>query len=67
MLPALRVAGQRAAAVVGHHVAQGPGEVGRRAAFGTVQLEVGPVQIPHDSFGIKKIFELTQVNGPCGL
>jgi len=28
------------------------------AALGPVQLEVGPVEVTHDPFGIKKIFEL---------
>jgi hypothetical protein len=47
-----RVAGQRLAAVVGHHVAQGADEVRRGAALGPVQLKVGPVQVTDDPFGI---------------
>jgi hypothetical protein len=52
------MAGQGLAAVIGHHVAQGRREVDRGTALGPVQLEVGPVEITHDPFGIKEIFEL---------
>ena len=61
------MAGERTAAVVRHHVAQRLDEIDRGAAFGPVQLEVGPVEIPHDPFGIKEILELSEVGGPCGL
>ena len=65
--PPLRVAGQGVAAVVGHHVAQGAGQVHRGAALRPGQLEVGAMQVTHDPFGIKKVLELPQVSGPCGL
>ena len=58
------MAGQWLAAVVRHHVQHGRGQVDRVAASGPVQLEVGPVKVTHDPFGIKKIFELIT---PVGL
>ena len=63
----LSVTAQGLAAVIGHHVAEGVDEVHRGAAFGPVQLEVGPVQVTHDPFGIKKIFEFPEVGGTSGL
>jgi hypothetical protein len=46
------VAGQGLAAVVGHHLAEGAGEVERGTALALVELEVCAVQVSYDPFGI---------------
>ena len=53
------MAGQGLAAVVGDHVAEGAGEIDRRAALGAVQLDVGTMQVADDPFGIEEPSELT--------
>ncbi len=60
------MAGQRLAAVVGDHLAEGAGEVHRGAAFSAVELDVSAVQVSHDPFGIEKVLEPTQVSLACG-
>jgi hypothetical protein len=53
------VAGQGAAAVVGHHVTESAGEIRRGPALGPVQLEVGTMEITDDPFGIEETGELS--------
>ena len=47
----LGVTGQRSAAVVGHQVAEGAGDVERATALAAVELEVCAVQVSYDPFG----------------
>jgi hypothetical protein len=49
------VTAERAAAVVGDHLAEDADEVDRGPALGPLQLEVGAVQVTHDPFGIEKV------------
>jgi hypothetical protein len=53
------VAGQGLAAVVGDHVAEGAGEIGRGPALGPVKLEVGTIEITDDPFVIEETGELS--------
>jgi hypothetical protein len=46
------VAGQGLPAVVGDHLAEGTGEIRRGSALGSVQLEVGAMQVSYHPFGI---------------
>ena len=57
----------RLAAVVGDHLAEGAGEIGRGPAFSTVQLEVGAMEVSYHPFGIEETGELAQVKLACGL
>ena len=48
----LGMTGQQLAAVVGHHLAEGAGDVERATALAAVELEVCAVQVSYDPFGI---------------
>jgi hypothetical protein len=46
------VAGQGLAPVVGHHLAEGAGDVERATALAAIELEVCAVQVSYNPFGI---------------
>jgi hypothetical protein len=53
------VAGQGLAAVVGDHVAESAGEIGRGPALAPGQLEVGTMEVTDDPFVIEETGELS--------
>ena len=60
--PASGQAGERRAAVIGDHVAEGGHDVDRVAVRRAVKLGVSAVQVAHDPLGVRPLGEPAQIS-----